>query len=153
MKEKIIEKIIDFFRENEEIFACCIEELDSYNGFLQDGKYFFMEDIDEFYRNTDPLELLMRAFYGHDADTWTTDSSGNKIYGEFNPNRNYFYYNAYGNLVSSDYKDYTDYLYNYTVEEMSENRCYIYSIEDNEELKILFEELEKEAEKQDESLR
>ena len=74
---------------------------------------------------------------GTDNDTWTTDSTGNKTYGEFNPNRDYFYYNGYGNLVSSDYKDYSHLLDNYAIEAMSENRCYIDSIDNDEELTAL----------------
>ena len=141
MKENAIKKIIEYFNQNEEIFNACMEELDSYNGYLNDDRYYEMELLSEFYAGTDPIELLQRAYYGRD-DTWTTDASGNKIYGEFNPNRDYFYYNGYGNLVSSDYKDYTGHLDHYAIEEMSENINYIETITDNEELNALFAELE-----------
>ena len=145
MKESIINQIIEFFKNNEEIFNACMEELDSYNGYLGDDRYYCMEELDELYSDTRHIDLLYRTFYGHDDDTWTTDASGNKTYGEFNPNRTYFYYNGYGNLVSSDYKDYTGRLDHYAVEEMSENRDYINTIKDNEELTSLFDELEKAA--------
>lgn len=145
MNENTIEKIIEYFEENEEVFNACIEELDSYNGYLNDDRYYLMEDLNEFYNGTDPIELLHRAYYGHDDDTWTTDASGNKTYGEFNPNREYFYYNGYGNLVSSDYKDYSAHLDRYAIESMSENRSYIDSIESDEELSALFDELEEEV--------
>ena len=139
------EKIIKYFEENEELFNRCIEELDGYNGYLSDNRYYEMEFLNEFYSNTEPIEILQRAYYGRDDDTYTTDSSGNKIYGEFNPNRDYFYYNGYGNLVSSDYKDYTGHLDSYAIEAMNENRYYIDSIEDDEELAALFDELEEES--------
>lgn len=142
MKENTIEKIIAYFEENEEIFNNCIEELDSYNGYLGDNRYYLMEDINEFYNNAEPLDLLQRAYFGRD-DTWTTDASGNKTYGEFNPNREYFYYNGYGNLVSSDYKDYSAHLGEYAIEEMIENRSYIDSIESDEILTALFDEVER----------
>jgi hypothetical protein len=145
MNENTIKKIIEYFNENEELFNSCIEELDSYNGYLNDDRYYLMEDLNEFYNGTDPIELLHRAYYGRDDDTWTTDASGNKIYGEFNPNREYFYYNGYGNLVSSDYKDYSAHLDRYVIESMSENRNYIDSIESDEELSALFDELEEEV--------
>lgn len=141
MKEKIINQIIEFFKENEEIFENSIEELDSYNGYLGDGRYYYMEDINEFYSDTDPIDLLYRVFYGYDEDTYTTDGSGNEIYSEFNPNRTYFHYNGYGNLVSSDYRDYTRYLDHYVIAEMNENRRYIDSIENNDELAALFDAL------------
>ena len=146
MKDTIIEKIIDFFKENEELFNSCIEELDGYNGFLGDNRYYPMEELNELYRDTEPLEMLYRVFYGRDDDTWATDAHGEKSYGEFNPNRDYFYYNGYGNLVSSDYKDYSAYLDHYAIEDMSNNRQWVDSIEDDEELSALFDELEEDEE-------
>ena len=146
MKDTIIEKIIDFFKENEELFNSCIEELDGYNGFLGDNRYYPMEELNELYRDTEPLEMLYRVFYGRDDDTWTIDAHGEKSYGEFNPNRDYFYYNGYGNLVSSDYKDYSAYLDHYAIEDMSNKRRWIDSIEDDEELSALFDELEEDEE-------
>ena len=140
--EEITADIIAYFENNEETFNNCIEELDSYNGYLGDDRYYPMYELDEFYNGAEPLEILRRAYYGRDDDTWTTDSSGNKTYGEFNPNRDYFYYNGYGNLVSSDYKDYSHLLDNYAIEAMSENRSYIDSIDNDEELTALFDELE-----------
>ena len=141
-KEEVIADIIQYFKENEDIFNDCMEELDGYNGYLGDDRYYDMEELDEFYNGQEPREILYRAFYGHDDDTWETDRNGNKVYGAFNPNRDYFYYNGYGNLVSSNYKDYSDKLDHWAIEEMSENRDYIYSIEDDEELAALFDELE-----------
>ena len=116
--------------------------LDNYNGYLGDNRYYFMDDLDEIYTNELPTEILCRAFYGRDDDTWTTDSNGDKIYGEFNPNREYFYYNGYGNLVSADYKDYSFLIDEYAVNAMNENRSYIDTIEENEEIQKLFDELE-----------
>lgn len=140
--EEITADIITYFENNEDIFNNCMDELDGYNGYLGDYRYYSMDELDEFYRDSDPLEILRRAYYGRDDDTWTTDSNGNKTYGEFNPNRDYFYYNGYGNLVSSDYKDYSHLLDNYAIEAMSENRFYIDSIDNDEELTALFDELE-----------
>lgn len=142
--ENTIEKIIAYFEKNEEIYNQCIEELDSYNGYLGDDHYYEMEMLNDFYSGTDPLEILNRAYFGHDDDTWTADAYGNKSYGEFNPNRDYFYFDGYGNLVSSDYKDYSAHLDEYVIEAMQENRSDIYGIDENEELADLFDELEEE---------
>lgn len=141
-KEMIINDIIAYFEKNEDVFNDCIEQLDGYNGYLGDDRYYSMDELDEFYRDSDPLEILRRAYYGRDDDTWTTDSDGNKTYGEFNPNRDYFRYNGYGNLVSTNYKDYSDHLDKYAIEAMGEDRYYIDSIEENKELASLFDELE-----------
>ena len=140
--EEITADIIAYFEENNDIFADCIEELDNYNGYLRDDRYYSMDELDEFYNGVEPSEILRRAFYGYDSETYTTDSSGNREYGAFNPNRDYFTYNGYGNFVSADYKDYTGQLDKYAVESMSENRHYIDSIDNDEELTALFDELE-----------
>ena len=146
--EEITADIIEFFKNNDDIFTECIEELDSYNGYLGDDRYYSMDELNEFYNGVEPSEILRRAFYGYDSETYTTDSSGNREYGAFNPNRDYFTYNGYGNFVSSDYKDYTGQLDHYAVEEMSENRDYIDSIDDDEDLAALFDELEAAAEEE-----
>ena len=141
-KEAVIADIIQYFKENEDVFNDCMEELDSYNGYLGDDRYYSMEELNDLYSGEKPQEILSRAFYGFDADSWHTDSSGNKIYEAFNPNRDYFYLNGYGNLVSSDYKDYSDKLDEYAIEEMSENRGDIESIENDDTLAGLFDKLE-----------
>lgn len=141
-KETIYSDIINFFEENTDVFDECIRQLDSWNGYLNDDRYYSMDELDDFYSESKPSEVLCRAFYGHDADTWTTDNSGNKSYGEFNPNRDYFKFNGYGNLVSTDYPDYSDYLCKSTVKDMAENRDGIDAIDENSELSKLFDELE-----------
>ena len=141
-KENVIADIINYFEENKDIFDDCIEELDNYNDYLGDDRYYDMEELNEIYNGANSLEILFRAFYGYDAENWYTDGSGNETYGPFNPNKNYFYYNGYGNLVSSDFKDYSDKLDEWTIEEMSENRNEICSIENDDTLAKLFDELE-----------
>ena len=140
--KEITADIIAYFEENEEEYNRAIEELDSYNGYLNDDRYYSMDDFNELHNGLQPDELLRRAFYGYDEETYTTDRDGNKTYGVFNPNRDYFRYNGYGNLVSADYKDYSANLDGWVVKAMSENRHYIDSIEDSEELAALFDELE-----------
>lgn len=139
------EKIIDYFKENEEVFNDCIEELDSYNGYLGDDRYYPMDELSDLYCNADPIDLLNQAFFGHDEETWTVDERGEKHYGAFNPNREYFTFNGYGNFVSADFKDYSAYLDHYAIESMSENRNQIYTIDDNCDLSELFDELEEES--------
>lgn len=120
--DEAVEALVEYFHNNEEEFNEAIESLDSWNGYLGDDRYYSMDELDEIYSGTDPTEILYRAFYGHDDDSYTTDSRGDKEYGQFNPNRNYFYFNGYGNLVSADYKDYSDKLDDYAIREMIDNR-------------------------------
>ena len=140
--EKIMEEIIAYFDEHEDTYNEAVEELDAYNGYLGDDRYYSMDELDELYNGTEPTEILYRAFYGHDEETWHTDASGNREYGPFNPNREYFRYNGYGNLVSADYKDYTRLLDHYIIESMLENWGCIDAIVNNSELSKLFDELE-----------
>jgi hypothetical protein len=126
MLKTIKEQLKELFEQDEQLFNAAVEELDSYNGYLGDDRYYSMDELNEFYSGTEPLELLQRAFFGRDNDNWSTDSSGGKRYGEFNPNREYFKYNGYGNLVSSDYKDYSYLLDDYFISVLIENAEYLY---------------------------
>lgn len=140
-KEMIINDIIAYFENNEDVFNDCIEELDDYNGYLGDDRYFDMEEIDEFYRDTNPTELLQRVYFGYDEDDVIIDQWGEEREKEFNPMRDYFRYNSCGNLISTSYKDYSDHLDKYAIEAMNKDRYYIDSIEKSEELTALFDEL------------
>lgn len=140
--EDIIADILAYFKENEEVFNDCIEELDNYNGYLGDDRWYDMDELPELIDTSEPVELLNRAYFGDDLDDWHTDENGQKYYNSFNPNRDYFRFNGYGNLQSSNWKDYRDHMDNYAVEAMSENRNDINSIDDNETLSALFDELE-----------
>lgn len=129
------EQLMELFQNNEQLFNEAIEELDSYNGYLGDDRYYYMEGLNEFYHGVDAIELLYRTFYGYDADNWNTNVHGEKEHAAFNPNREYFSYNGYGNLVSSNYKDYSCYLDNYFIDSLIENQNHLYL--DDEILNIL----------------
>lgn len=122
----IKKQLKELFEQDEQLFNVAIEKLDNYNGYLGDDRYYSMDELDEFYNDTAPLELLQRVYFGRDDDSWSTDDSGRKIYGEFNPNREYFKYNGYGNLVSADYKDYSYLLDDYFIDDLIENAEYLY---------------------------
>lgn len=140
-RDAIIADILAYYKEDENAFINSVEELSDYNGYLGDDRWEDMDELSGLYRGEDPIDILNRAFNGYDADTWHTDSHGNKEFGAFNPNRDYFRFNGYGNLVSSNYKDYSDYLNDSTIEEMEEYAEQIDEIQDNDELKSLFDEL------------
>ena len=129
------EQLTELFQNNEQLFNEAIEELDSYNGYLNDSRYYDMELLSEFYHGVDAIELLNRAYFGYDADSWNTNAHGEREHAAFNPNREYFSYNGYGNLVSSDYKDYSCYLDNYFIDSLIENQEHLYL--DNEIIEIL----------------
>ena len=135
--EEIKNAILAYFEENNEEFETVIEELDSWNGYLGDDRYYEMYELDELYTGTNPSEILTRAFYGYDE--MYTDKDGNHTE-PFNPNRDYFRYNGYGNLVSTDCKDYSDHLDEWFVEALIENACHLDEVP--EEVAEMIEELE-----------
>lgn len=141
-KTEIYQNIIDFFENNEDAFNEIIEELDNYNGYLGDDRYYLMDELPELLSGYDAISLLNRAYFGRDDESWHTDANGNKIYNSFNPNRKFFYFNGYGNLCSADFKDYSDHLDNYFVDDLLENYQYLYYVDDYEELIELIEKFE-----------
>lgn len=139
--ENIINKIKEYFTENEEIFNSALEELNSYNGYAQDDIWYDMYMLDEILNGKDATDILLLAYYGYDVN-YTMDAFGEKHHCEFNPNADYFRFNGCGNLVSSWNKDYTDYIDKYTIMEMLDNRDEIDTINDKNELSELFGKLE-----------
>lgn len=118
---ELVEKLLAYYKDNEEDFIDDIEELDNWNGCLYDDRIFLMEHINDVYCATEPDEILRRAFYGYDKPLNKDDQRQ-----QFNPNRQYFYFNGFGNLVSTDKKDYTDYLNDYFIQDIIDNRNQLY---------------------------
>lgn len=127
-KEEITKKAIVYFEEHEDEFNSCIEELDNYNGYLGDDRYYPMSELGELFEGNDPDWLLCRAYFGYDADTWHTDAHGQKEFGAFCPLRDWLTFNGYGNFVSTDYKDYSDKLDKWFIESLFENWRKVYDL-------------------------
>ena len=113
----LAEELMNYYQQNEDDFNNDIEELDSWDGILGDNRLEPMEDLDEHYHGQDVTEILNRADFGHDDDSWH-EENGEKVYGPFCPNREYFYFNGYGNLVSTDFKDYSGFLNEDTIQDI-----------------------------------
>lgn len=131
MSDDNVRAIVNYFEENPDVFEDCIEELDSWNGYLDDHRYYDMEDLEMFIPR-DPVEAINLAFFGYDEETCED---------HFNPNRDYFRFNGYGNFVSADTKDYSMFCDDEAVCEMAEYINWISSISRHPELDGLFEEL------------
>ena len=138
-EKEIRQELKDLFEEDIELFNETIEELDSYNDYLGDDRYYFMEEIDELLSDYNVTDILYRAFYGYNQDEYTTDDYSGKHYGSFNPNCDYFKFNGYGNLVSAWDKDYSDFLDDYFIDDLLENRSYLNI---NADVEALLDELE-----------
>ena len=120
----LADTLLNYYAQNEEDFNNDIEELDSWNGCLDERRLEPMDELDVIYQGKEATEILRRAYFGHDDDTWH-DENGEKVYGEFNPNRDYFYFNGYGNLVSTDERDYSDFLDEDFVQDIIDNECHL----------------------------
>ena len=118
----LAETLLNYYQEHEDDFNHDIEELDCWNGILGDRRVEQMDMLDEIYQGKEATEILRRAYFGHDDDT-LHEENGERVYGEFNPNRDYFYFNGYGNLVSTDERDYSDFLDENFVEDIIDNEC------------------------------
>ena len=90
-----------------------------------------MAELDELFPETAPSEILRMAFHGYDEDG-----------GPFNPNKDYFTFNGYGNLVSAWEKDYSDHLDLYVIDELAKHRGDIWAIDEDPDLSDLFDALE-----------
>jgi hypothetical protein len=120
----LAETLLNYYKEHEDAFNYDIEELDCWNGILGNRRVEQMDELDEFYQGKEATEILRSAYFGHDHDTWY-EENGERVYGEFNPNRDYFYFNGYGNLVSTDERDYSDYLDIDYVQDIIDNECHL----------------------------
>ena len=114
---ELVEKLLEYYKENKEDFANDIEVLDDWTGCLYDDKIYPMEELNEFFSNEKPDEIIRRAFYGYDEPI-----NENEQRQPFNPNREFFYFNGYGNLVSIGEKDYSDYLDIAFIQDIIDNR-------------------------------
>lgn len=130
-KDEAREAIKQYFEDNEEVFAGCVETLDNYNGYLDYNHYYDMNEFDDYFCGSKPSEIASTIHYGHDED----DGAGS----EFNPNRAWFRFDGCGNIVSSSTRDYSEYIDDDVVEELSSNRRHIWEIGHYSELGELFD--------------
>ena len=94
------DKIMDVLKNMDdcELVSVWNEYCDKVNCF--DDYIYSMDELDEIMDGQDAQYILNRAFFGHDQ--WSNESS-------FNPNRDWFTFNGYGNLISIDAIGYNEY--------------------------------------------
>ena len=72
--------------------AYLLHYINAYDGNFDEANYYDMDSFDEILDGYTPLEIAQMIFYG----------------GEFNPNDDYFHFDAYGHLESADWRDVVD---------------------------------------------
>ena len=65
-----------------------LQHMNGYDGCFEESTYYDMDSFDEIMSNCMPMEIAQRIFFG-----------------DFNPNDEFFRFNAYGNLESADWCD------------------------------------------------
>jgi len=137
MEDKILETIKAM--DDSDIIALWNEYCDTCN--YPDSRIESMDFFDDIFSGSDPLEIASRVFYGNDE---------NREGSSFNPNREYFYFNGYGNPVSLDYiyNNYSGEFYgpvdiDSIVSYIVENNESLYN-DDIQEILYSFEEIEEE---------
>ena len=66
-----------------------LQHMNAYDSCFEDTVYYDMASFDEFLDGYSPMEIALMIFYG----------------GDFNPNHDFYRFNAYGNLESANWRD------------------------------------------------
>ena len=139
-KTTLKERIIDLFKEmnGEEVISVWNEYCREVNKF--DDEIMDADELEEWVNNSgDTMNILNRFFFGSDEEREGTSA---------NPNRNYFTFNGYGNIISFDYiyNQFTDEFYYVDADELAE---YIAENEEafyNDEIQEIIDEYTSEEE-------
>ena len=66
-----------------------LQHMNGYDGCFEESIYYDMDEFDELMSNYTPMEIAQMIFFNND----------------FNPNDDYFRFNAYGNIETADWHD------------------------------------------------
>ena len=80
-----MKKLESYLLDNMEVTYYMVREINAWGGYLEHLEYFDMEELDLVLEGYTPSEVANRIFYG-----------------SFNPNDEYFRFNAYANLESAN---------------------------------------------------
>ena len=68
--------------------VCLLQHMNAYDGRFDDANYYDMDEFDYFMSDYSPMKIARMIFFG-----------------DFNPNDDYFRFDAYGNLESANWGD------------------------------------------------
>lgn len=130
-REEIIDDIYDYIKSDGDLASVLAEQLGCVNG---DELWRDMDEFDSVLDGYSPSEIVSMTFHGGDI-SWEGE-----IRGEFNPNAEYFKFNDYGNLVSSDWANYSSYFTKEAVEDLANEHWWHLDLP--KDLAEMFEELD-----------
>ena len=85
-REEAIRNYVENLSKDDLVYL--LQHMNSCDGCFEDAVYYDMASLDEFLDGYTPTEIAQMIFFG-----------------EFNPNVDYFHFNAYGNLESANWRD------------------------------------------------
>ena len=103
--ETVEDNAIEYFKLHDDEYVTCLNELDGWNGYIHDRS-------DVHYEN---MDFFNDYFYG------TRDILGEILVNldrDFDPRDNYWYFDSWGNISSTNDPDYSDLLDGYFIEEL-----------------------------------
>lgn len=71
---------------------------------MSDDELISMDELNDYMSGKDAMDIILSAFNGYDYNPYRDDHRE-----PFNPNRDWFYFNGYNNLVSVDDRDRVEY--------------------------------------------
>ena len=121
----IEKRMTDYWKAHNDSFSQVCEELDSYDGFLDDNRVYPMDEFDDLLGGKKPSEVLQMV------DT-----------NNFNYNDDYFYFNVYG-ICSTDEKEYfNDVDYSEVFEKLTDNYGKLFNYRYGNDYCILFNDVD-----------
>lgn len=128
--QNILDNIYDYFQSHKNVYVNVIEQLDDCNGYLGDERWDNMAIFDEWSTTPRPLVVAGMVYDGRDIN-------GDR----FNPYSDYFRFNRYGTLESSDEKNYDDFLTDDFLLEALSYRDDLPAVNENKVLSNLYDKL------------
>ena len=118
-------RMVDYWKTHNDSFSRVCEELDSYDGFLDGDRIYFMDELDELLDGKKPSEVLQIV----DTDN-------------FNYNDNFFYWDDIYGIRSINEKDYYNYVnYSEVFEKLIDDYGQVFTRKYGHEYYELFEEV------------
>lgn len=133
-RKQLLSNLEEYFSSHTEEWNYCIEELDAWNGYLGDDKFYRMDEIDEVLWGRTASDIL------------------SMVNGRFDGTDDYFRFDGYGNLYSTNNFDYSDCLSSEAIEEIVKvwNHLYISASDIDDEALNWFKQLVEDEEEETE---
>lgn len=107
-RKQLLSNLEEYFSRHTKEWNYCIEELDSWSGYLGDDRFYRMDEIDVLLGGRTASDIL------------------GIVNGNFNCADDYFYFDCLGYLCSTNNPDYSNYLDSCTIEEIVKVWSHLY---------------------------